>query len=130
MLEIMFENYQKEVIIVPESVKQYTKSYFEEESVVSWVRQNYRLATEKEIQDHKIHNPKSVPSVALKTIKSEYASDTNKKLSVKTLIEQLQEDGDFNINTRKGFETLVGYVKIHLYESDNIIELIDFDDSA
>ena len=50
MFEIMFENYQKEVIIVPESVKQYTKSYFEEESVVSWVRQNYRLATEKEIQ--------------------------------------------------------------------------------
>ena len=130
MFEIMFENYQKEAIIVPESVKQHTKSYFEEESVVSWVRQNYRLATEKEIQDHKIHNPKSVPSVALKTIKIEYASDTDKKLSVKTLVEQLQDNGDFDINTRKGFETLVGYVKIHLYESDNTIELIDFDDSA
>ena len=54
----------------------------------------------------------------------------DKKLSVKTLVEQLQEDGDFDINTRKGFETLVGYVKIHLHESDNTIELIDFDDSA
>ena len=76
-----------------------------------------------------MHSSKS-SKIQIKRPKFKACIQTDKKLSVKTLVEQLQEDGDFNINTRKGFETLVGYVKIHLYESDNTIELIDFDDSA
>ena len=47
------ENYNDEAIEIPISVKKYTQSYFDEESISAWVLQNYRLATEEEIEIYK-----------------------------------------------------------------------------
>ena len=109
MIELLFQNYEDKCIEVPESVRKYTNSYFEEESVVSWVQENYRLATEEEIDDHKLENPRTLPSIMINTIKYEYERETGKKLSIKTIATQLIDEG-FDIKGGNSSKALNGYV--------------------
>ena len=109
MIELLFENYEDKYIEIPHSVKKYTNSYFEEESIVSWVQENYRLATEEEIDDHKLENPRTLPSIMINTIKYEYERETGKKLSIKTIATQLIDEG-FDIKGGNSSKALNGYV--------------------
>merc|ERR1711991_318067 len=104
MIEILMENYNDEAIEIPISVKKYTQSYFDEESISAWVLQNYRLATEEEIETHKQN-----PSTSLNVIKSEYEFEKWKNLSIKIIVEQLQEEG-LEIKGGNSAKSLQGYV--------------------
>ena len=110
MIEILMENYNDTPIEIPISVKKYTQSYFDEESLSAWVLQNYRVATTEEIEMHKKNYPRSNIGTSLIDIKSEYEYDLGKKLSIKTIAEQLQLEG-LNIKGGNSTKSLIGYVK-------------------
>ena len=109
MIEILLENYDDKPIEVPISVKKYTQSYFDTESVSAWVLQNYRLATEEELEEHKVAYPRGTLGTLLENIKREYESSSGKKLSIKTIENQLKDER-LEIKGGKSAKRLVGYV--------------------
>ena len=96
--EILFETYKEylEEFSIPTSVRKFTDSYFAGQSVKSWIQQNCEKTERKSDR------------VYLKTIQSQFQTDTDKKFSVKDLREALEEEG-YTFTKSQGDYKLNGY---------------------
>jgi phage/plasmid-associated DNA primase len=94
--DILFEYYKSYKIeyVIPQSVKNFTQSYFAEQSIKSFIQQNYE--------------PCSDDNVALETIKQEYVTLTDKKISVKKVKDELDESG-YDVRKIKGIYQLKNF---------------------
>ena len=109
IIKISMGNYNDKPIGVPISVKKYTQSHFDEDSVSAWVLQFYRSATEEEIEEHKIANPRRTIWTLLLDLKREYEYESGKRLFIKTIGKRLEEEG-LEIKGGNSAKRLVGYV--------------------
>lgn len=99
MISLLFDYYKlykKEGLVIPESVKLYTNTYFANECIQKWIDENLEKCIKKHIQ--------------LKEISTLYLEATDKKLTIKQLREELIGLG-YSVTKNQGEYTLNGWKK-------------------
>ena len=100
--EILFDYYKsyKKEYIIPPSVKKFTQSYFAEQCIKSFIQENYE---ETHAED-----------ISLEEIKQNYMRLEDKKISVKKIMEELEESG-YEVRKKNGTYVL----KYHRIKDNN-----------
>jgi phage/plasmid-associated DNA primase len=95
---LLFEYYRlyKVEYVIPQSVKDFTQSYFAEQSIKSFIQKYYEPSFALKA------------SIALETIKQEYMTLTDKKVSVKKIKDELDEAG-YDVRKINGIYSLKDY---------------------
>jgi phage/plasmid-associated DNA primase len=95
---LLFEYYRlyKVEYVIPQSVKDFTQSYFAEQSIKSFIQKYYEPSFALKT------------SIALETIKQEYMTLTDKKVSVKKIKDELDEAG-YDVRKINGIYSLKDY---------------------
>jgi P4 family phage/plasmid primase-like protien len=119
MISILFDYYKKYKdlgLIIPQSVKAYTKSYFASSSIKSWIDDNL--------------DPTEHGSIDLKEILRMYEEASDKKMTVKQLKSELEEFGYEVKRGVSGFVLKHWKEKIIDYENEVSIQIdnIEFDE--
>jgi phage/plasmid-associated DNA primase len=106
MISILFKYYKiykTKGLVIPESVKSYTKSYFASESIKGWIDENF----EQKESSH----------IDLRTISTMFEEATDKKLSVRNLKKELEDLG-YVVKTIHGVVVLK-FFNLKKTEADN-----------
>ena len=116
MISILFDyykKYKKNGLIIPQSVKAYTKSYFANNSIKQWIDDNLE--------------PTDKGSIELKEILRLYEETSDKKMTVKQLKTELEEFGFIVKKGDLGFVLKNWKEKINDTDNDEEYNNIDFE---
>jgi len=106
MIDILFENYKlyiSEGLIIPESVKNYTNSYFGTQSILGWFNNSYIV--------------NDISKLSIDDIQNDYKNEFNINISKSDLRKKLTDEG-LNVVKVKGFFYVKGYKREEKIKED------------